>query len=614
MIMNCRNSIPQRLAGRSTFIRLVAIPFLCAVAAAFPASGQNPPATLATSGADPSDITQSLDGLRQEDARLTRDLLDLSKALSRIEQDLRVSGIYEGMNDDVARASVLPEEVAALREAVSDLERRVEAAGAAPLPAAESVGERLAALQDALARLSPQHEAAASSGIAALVGTDAALSVSATHVWVLLAAFLVMFMQIGFALLETGLTRARNAAHTLLMNLLDYGIGALAFWGFGFALMFGGVGAIDSLGLGPVLDRAVGFTIDGTEYTVFGLNGFLPSWESLTAGAAAFFLFQMAFAATANTICTGALAERWRLPAFALASVFVTGLIYPLFGHWVWGGGWLAAIGYVDFAGSTVVHAVGGVVAFVGAIAVGPRKGKYGPHGVSNPIPGHNMAYVVLGTFILAFGWFGFNAGSTLNAADLNIAIVAANTALASAAGMVAAALTTAVRFGRPDPSFCCNGMLAGLVGITAPCAFVDAWAAVLIGAISGVLVVFSALFIDERLRVDDPVGAVSVHGVCGLWGGLAVGIFANGKNGVAGLVAGDNAQIGIQAIGVASAAVTAAFLAWIVFKLIDAVTPLRASDGDQDLGLDLAELGVEAYPESKIEAQPPPPGPAAAV
>ncbi|MEO0453209.1 MAG: ammonium transporter, partial [Verrucomicrobiota bacterium] len=382
--------------------------------------------------------------------------------------------------------------------------------------------------------------------------------VGANLVWVLIAAFLVMLMQAGFGLLEAGFTRSKNAAHVFSMNLLDYAVGMLAFWAFGFAIMFGFSGGNEALGYSAGLDQGWAISIGETSYSIMGTTGWLLNGDSLyTGGIFTLFLFQAVFATTANTIPTGTLAERWKLKGFIVHSVLVAGFIYPLFGHWVWGGGWLGELGYTDFAGSTVVHMAGGVLALVGAYMVGPRKGKFNADGSVNPIPGHNIPMAFLGTFLLAFGWFGFNAGSTLAGTDTFIGIIAANTALASGAGAAAAALTSKWKFGKPDPSFCCNGLLAGLVGITAPCAFVDAWAAVVIGIICGIAVVFSALIIEEVLRLDDPVGAISVHGTCGAIGGLAVGLFSNGKNGVKGLFYGDGEQFFIQIVGVIACFIT---------------------------------------------------------
>ncbi len=346
-------------------------------------------------------------------------------------------------------------------------------------------------------------------------------------VWTLLTGFLVMFMQAGFALVETGLTRAKNVAHTMAMNLLVYAIAILGFWTLGFALQMGGVGPLATFGQDPTLSHELAIEIGGKSFGLMGLRGFFLSPDIVTPGVAALFLFQLVFMDTAATIPTGAGAERWKFTSFVLFSFVSSSIIYPIFANWTWGGGWLSALGsnfglghgHVDFAGSSVVHMTGGVMAFVVAQQLGPRLGKYAPDGLVKAVPGHSVPLVVLGTFILAFGWFGFNPGSTLSGSDTRIAVIAVNTMLASSAGAMGAFAYTKLRFGAPDVSMLCNGMLAGLVAITAPCAFVTAPSAVLIGLVAGVLVIKAALFIEQRLRVDDPVGAASVHGVCGAWG-----------------------------------------------------------------------------------------------
>src|SRR4051812_6528873 len=346
-----------------------------------------------------------------------------------------------------------------------------------------------------------------------------------------------MFMQAGFALVETGLTRAKNVAHTMGMNFLVYAIGIIGFWAIGFGLQMGGVGALGTFGNDATLSSEFVVHLAGKEMGLFGMRGFFLSPAVYTAPVAALFLFQMVFMDTTATIPTGAMAERWKFTSFVLFSFVISTIIYPLYANWVWGGGWLSTLGtnfglghgHVDFAGSSVVHLTGGVAAFVGAKILGARHGKFAKDGTPKPIPAHNIAMVVLGTFILAFGWFGFNAGSTLSGMDTRIAVVAVNTMLASASGAFLSFLVTKFRFGKPDISMMCNGMLAGMVAITAPCAFVSPWAAILIGAISGVLVVYAALFIEKKLKIDDPVGAVAVHGVNGAFGILALGLFANG-------------------------------------------------------------------------------------
>ncbi len=431
--------------------------------------------------------------------------------------------------------------------------------------------------------------------------------------WTLIAAFLVMFMQCGFALVESGLTRAKNVAHTMGMNFLVYAIGILGFWSVGFGLQMGGVGAVASLGDPGTLSREFSVVIAGKEFGLFGTQGFFLSGEAYTPAIATLFLFQMVFMDTAATIPTGAMAERWKFASFAVFSLVMSAAIYPLFANWVWGGGFLSALGrnfglghgHVDFAGSSVVHMTGGVAAFVGAKMLGPRIGKYSATGEPRAIPAHSVALSVTGTFVLAFGWFGFNAGSTLSALDTRTAIAATNTLLASASGAVVATLYAWNRFGKPDVTWMCNGMLAGLVAITAPCAFVSAAAAIVIGAVAGPLMIVVALFVEERLRVDDPVGAVGVHFANGTWGVLALGLFANGEygdglNGVAGgvrgLLYGDAAQLLAQLIGAATNVVFVGLATTLALSLLDRLIGNRVSPEDELDGLDLAEMGIEGY------------------
>lgn len=505
-----------------------------------------------------------LSGIQDEMRELQRDTIELQRALMR-------SGITDETKVDLQKL-----------ERFDEMEQSVKTL----LERQQSTQESIARLQERADRVAALEQA----------GKQAAEGfVGANLVWVLMAAILVMLMQAGFGLLEAGFTRAKNAAHIMSMNLLDYAVGMLAFWAFGFAIMFGMSGANPGLGYESGLD--LGWVIPGTEYSIMGTSGWFLGGDVLYSGGIfTLFLFQAVFATTANTIPTGTLAERWKMRGFIFHSIFVAGFIYPLFGHWVWGGGWLGQLGYTDFAGSTVVHMAGGVLALVGAIMVGPRKDKFNADGSVNPIPGHNLPMAFLGTFLLAFGWFGFNAGSTLAGTDTFIGIIAANTALASAAGCAAAALTSKWKFGKPDPSFVCNGLLAGLVGITAPCAFVDAWAAVVIGIICGIVVVFSALIIEEVMQLDDPVGAISVHGTCGAVGGLAVGVFANGKNGVTGLFYGDGGQFFIQCLGVVVCLLTFGILGFALYFLSNKMIGNRASDEEQEEGLDLAEMGIGAY------------------
>jgi ammonium transporter, Amt family len=440
--------------------------------------------------------------------------------------------------------------------------------------------------------------------------TQTALNIT----WTLVAAFLVMFMQAGFALVETGMCRAKSAAHTMAMNFLVYSIGIIGYWAIGFGLQMGGVGAIASLGADATLSHEVSVTIAGREFGLFGAEGFFLSGEYFTPALATLFLFQMVFMDTTATIPTGALAERWKFISFVLFSVAVSTVIYPVYANWVWGGGWLSALGknfglghgHVDFAGSSVVHLTGGVAALVGAKMLGPRLGKYTQGGMPTAIPGHNVPMVVLGTFILAFGWFGFNAGSTLAAMDTRTAVVAVNTLLASAAGAAATTAFVWRKFGKPDVTMMCNGMLAGLVAITAPCAFVGAPLAVLIGAMAGILVVASTLFVESRLGIDDPVGAISVHGVNGAWGIVALGLFANGSygdglngvsGGVRGLFYGDASQLAAALIGILANLAYVAPLTALALFVIGRLVGNRVDPEDEVMGLDVPETGIEAYP-----------------
>ncbi len=443
--------------------------------------------------------------------------------------------------------------------------------------------------------------------------------ISINLMWVLLTGFLVMFMQAGFAMVEAGLTRAKNVAHTMAMNFLVYPLGMLGFYLCGFALMFGGVGALGTLGGFDGLNSEITISLFGKELGLFGGKGFLLMgvYDVAVLGM---FLFQMVFMDTTATIPTGSMAERWKYASFFMYAVFVGTIIYPIYGNWVWGGGWLSTLGknfalghgHVDFAGSSVVHMTGGVLAFVGAKLLGPRIGKYNSDGTPNAIPGHNIAMAVIGTFILAFGWFGFNPGSTLAGTDLRISVVAVNTMLASATGAVAATLWMwFVRSKKPDPSMMLNGMLAGLVAITAPSAFVSPGSAAVIGLVSGVLVIEAAFFIERKLRVDDPVGAVAVHGVNGAWGCIALGLFADGTygdgwNGVAGtvkgLLYGDPSQFVAQLIGVGSNILYVGIIGFLVFKLIDLVIGNRVSAADELNGLDVPEMGVPGYSGIKLD------------
>ncbi len=427
-----------------------------------------------------------------------------------------------------------------------------------------------------------------SSGAAAEAETVVELMPQAAGntMWTLIGAMLVMFMQPGFALVECGLTRAKNAANIIMKNFADFAFGSIIYYFLGFGLMFGASCA----------------GLFGT--TLFGL----PGVNATTADGQwtlTFWFFQSVFAATAATIVSGAIAERMRFVGYLIASMLISGLIYPVSGHWCWSGlygeagGWLEALGFVDFAGSTVVHSVGGWAAFAGAIVLGPRIGKYAKDGTPRAIPGHNLPMAALGVFILWFAWFGFNCGSTTTA-DGSIGYIAVNTSLSACAGFIGAMLTIWARLGKPDPSMSFNGVLAGLVGVTAGCFEVSPLGAMIIGLCSGVLVVFAVLFVDQVLKVDDPVGAVSVHGVCGAFGTLAVGLFASpgyGDSAVLGLFYGGGVHLLlIQALGAVSVFVWAFGGGYVIFKLLDKILGLRVTPCVERKGLDITEHGADAY------------------
>jgi ammonium transporter, Amt family len=440
--------------------------------------------------------------------------------------------------------------------------------------------------------------------------------VSVNLMWILVAGFLVMFMQAGFALAEAGFTQAKNAAHTMAMNFMVYGLGMIGFWICGFGLMMGGVGAIANLG--GTAPLASEFTIDIAGHTLglFGKTGFFLGGDSYDVGVFGLFLFAMVFMDTAATIPTGTLAERWKWASFVLFALFMSMFAYPIFGNWVWGGGWLAQLGsqfglgngHVDYAGSSVVHLVGGVAALAGGIVLGPRIGKYTEDGKVNVIPAHNIPWAILGVFILAFGWFGFNAGSSLAGTDLRITVIAVNTMLASASGAIAAMLVSLIKYDKADIGLMANGLLAGLVAITAPCAFVTSFGAVTIGGVAGVLLVASIYFFEHKAKIDDPVGAISVHGVNGAWGVIALGLFADGSygagyNGVAtpvtGLFYGGGFnQLFAELIGTVTCIVFIFASFYIFFKVVGALIGNRVSAEVEIQGLDMHEVGALAYPD----------------
>jgi len=443
--------------------------------------------------------------------------------------------------------------------------------------------------------------------------------------WVVIGAALVIFMQAGFALVETGFCRAKHAAHVVSTNFAIFGLGFLGFLFLGYSIAFGGFDGSAYWGDGG---KPIGDALIGSGHFVFLWQGWGHLGNGATAAVLGFFLYMVAFMDTTATIPTGAMAERWKWNSFILWGLFCGAIYYPLFAAWTWGGGWLSqlgnsahlGLGYVDFAGSGVVHAMGGAAALAGAIVLGPRIGKFGKDGKPRALPGHHIPMAMLGTFILLFGWFGFNAASTLSAMDVQFAIVAANTAIAAAVGSIAGMFWIMWRTGKPDPGMMANGMLAGLVAITAPCAFVAPWAAAVIGLVAAPLCIESVFYWERKRKIDDPVGAISVHGVCGIWGVLSVGIFASGRygagwnlttageaatsgRGVTGIlydVGIGSRQLAAQAVGALVICTVMFGVAFAFFKIQNSLTKggIRPSEEDELAGLDIPEMGVQAYPE----------------
>ncbi len=457
-----------------------------------------------------------------------------------------------------------------------------------------------------------------------------ALGQQVNLLWVVIGAVLVIFMQAGFALVETGFCRAKHAAHVVSTNFAIFGLGFCAYFLVGYGLMFGGYTYVLK-GFDFGYSTPVGHALIGSGHWVFLWKGGFALTDLVgkpQAGAVlGFFLYMVAFMDTTATIPTGAMAERWKWKSFIGWGLFCGAIYYPLFGAMTWGGGWLSQLGnssklgfgYVDFAGSGVVHAMGGIAALAGAIVLGPRIGKYAKDGTPRAMPGHHVPMAMLGCFILLFGWFGFNAASTFAATDIQFAVVATNTALAAAFGATIGMFWIMLRSGKPDPGMMVNGMLAGLVAITAPCAFVDPWAAALIGSIAAVICIEAVFFIERKMKVDDPVGAISVHGVCGIFGVLCVGIFGNGKygagwnlttkgaaasaKGVTGILGGDFSlglkQLMSQAIGAATIIFVMGGIVFAFFKIQNALTKggIRPTAEVELAGLDIPEMGVLAYP-----------------
>jgi Amt family ammonium transporter len=446
--------------------------------------------------------------------------------------------------------------------------------------------------------------------------------------WTLLTGYLVLFMQAGFALLTCGLVRKKNAAHLMMLNFAAYVFAFLAYYAIGYAFQFGAVAVNASpsnIGGAQTLNH---FLIGSGPWGFLGGKGFFLTGPAYDASSNCLTLFEVVFMETAGYIIVGAICERITFWAFLLCELFIGGLLYPISGCWVWGGGWLSQLGssmhlghgYVDFAGSSVVHSVGGFCAMALAIILGPRLGKYGPDGKPRAFPASNIVFVVTGTFVLLFGWMGFNPGSTLGATDLRIAVVAVNTNLSAVAGSAAAMLLWYRLFGKPDITMACNGMLAGLVAVTAPCAFVSPTASVIIGGVAGVVVCLGVLFNERILKIDDPCGAISVHGYCGWLGAVALGIFADGTygagwngvgaaaylgktgQGVTGLLHGDWSQFVVQLGGATLLAIYAFGATYVVFKAVNAGRSMRVSKKVELEGLDVPEFGMLGYPEDAVQ------------
>jgi ammonium transporter, Amt family len=451
--------------------------------------------------------------------------------------------------------------------------------------------------------------------------------IATNFAWTLNTGYLVLFMQAGFALLTCGLVRKKNAAHLMMLNFAAYVFAFLAYYAVGYAFQFGAVAinaAPTNLGGVPTLNH---FLVGSGQWGFVGGKGFFFIGPAYDSGSNCLALFEVVFMETAGYIIVGAICERISFWAFLLCELFIGAILYPISGCWTWGGGWLSQLGstmnlghgYVDFAGSTVVHAVGGFCAMALAIVLGPRLGKFGPGGRIRAFPAHNVVYVVTGTFILLFGWMGFNPGSTLGATDLRISVVAVNTNLAAVAGSAAAMLIWYFLFGKPDITMACNGMLAGLVAITAPCAFVSPTSAVIIGALAGCVVCGGVLFNERVLKIDDPCGAVSVHGFCGWLGAVSVGIFADGTygsgwngvgaasylgragQGVTGLIHGDTRQFWCQLMGATLYAIWAFGATFVVFAIVNRIKSMRVSPESEEEGLDVPEFGMPGYPEDAL-------------
>jgi ammonium transporter, Amt family len=520
---------------------------------------------------------------------------------------------------------LMPSAVAFADPSASTAELK-EASGKAPTPADLQKGDPGGSITGTINDVPPSDPkvGVTLADVANQVGQN---KIGINFTWTLVCGFLVMFMQAGFAMVESGLCRVKNANHTYMMNFMVYACGLFAYWLIGFAIQMGGAAGNTNLGgLSPLMTEHP-LSLFGKTWGIFGQNGMFLAGHSYDVGVMVIFLFQMVFMDTALTIVTGACAERWKFLTFCVSSVLMGAFTYPIFANWAWGSGWLSQLGtnlglgkgYCDFAGSGVVHAVGGITALAVALIIGPRIGKFNKDGSSNAIIGHDISAVLIGCFILAFGWFGFNPGSTLaasGAGGLRIGSVAVNTMLAGCLGTFGAMLYMWVFKGKPDASMSANGLLAGLVAITAPSGFVNPISSAIIGLIAGVLVCLSVTFIENTLKVDDPVGAISVHGACGLWGVLSVGLFADGKsnyggawNGVTGSVTGlfygDSSQLVAQLVGIATLVGFVFAFSFALNWVLEIILGQRVSIETEVAGLDIPEMGQLGYPEFVFVPEP---------
>jgi Amt family ammonium transporter len=472
-----------------------------------------------------------------------------------------------------------------------------------------------------------QDQAAKEPLAAKLADSVGHIRIATNFSWTLLTGYLVLFMQAGFGLLTCGLVRKKNAGHLMMLNFSAYVFAFLAYYAVGYAFQYGAVAinaAPSSIGGAPTLTH---FLLGHGLWGFLGGKGFFLSGPGYDASSLCLTLFEVVFMETAGYIIVGSVCERINFWSFILCELFIGAILYPAFGCWVWGGGWMSQLGttmnlghgYVDFAGSTVVHAIGGFCAMALSVILGPRLGKYDKDGKPRAFPAHNLVFVVTGTFILLFGWMGFNPGSTLAATDLRISTIAVNTNLAAVAGAATALLVWYIMFKKPDITMACNGMLAGLVAITAPCAFVSPNSSVVIGILAGLLVCAGVLFNERVIKVDDPCGAISVHGYCGWLGAVCVGIFADGNYGagwngvgattylgqtglgVTGLIHGDHRQFVVQLLGATFCGIWAFGATFIVFSIVNKIKSMRVSAEVELEGLDVPEFGMAAYPEDAL-------------